>query len=69
MLANTGIVDMRVAVGEHKNHQGRIDYVPADQCPQLSGADCFQSVGVALLQAVDSISKGFRPIFVGRDQI
>jgi hypothetical protein len=50
MIANTGIVDMRVAVGEHKNHQGRIDYAPGDLCPQLSGAVCFQPVGVTFIR-------------------
>ena len=69
MISNAGIGDMQVAVGKHKNHQGRIDYAPGNQCLQLSGATCFQPVGAALFQAVDGILKGFRSIFVGRDQI
>jgi hypothetical protein len=59
MIANTGIVDMQIAVGEHQSQQDWIECAPGDQCPQLSGAACFQPVGVTLFQAVDSILKGF----------
>jgi hypothetical protein len=69
MIVNCGIVDMQIAVGGQENHPGWIDCTPGEQCPQFSGAACFQLSGVVLFQAVDSISGGLGRIFMARNQI
>jgi hypothetical protein len=69
MIVNSGIVDMHIAVGEHRNQQDWIDCAPGDRCPQLAGAACNQPFVIVLFQVVDSISEGLGRICVARNQI